>query len=442
MLLIEELSFRPSPRRDHQQVATARSFEQWVGERCLVSLSTNAGAEPLPFQQWKRFKEAYSPELVNMAVKNSTRKVRRLCDPFGGSGTSALAAQFMGIDSVNIEVNPFLAELIAAKVERYDVGELLSALPRVARRASKQQQRPPALLNLLPPTFIEPGRNGRWLFDIAVATEIANLRISIEQEEDTAVRRLFTVLLGGMLVDLSNAVISGKGRRYRRGWETRRANPTEVLSAFCDKVGNAIVEIDAHCDRPLARADVLQGDCRARIHEVGMVDLVVCSPPYPNSFDYTDVYNIELWMLGYLCSSQANGELRRSTLSSHVQVSREFSPAPRTPILDNVMQSLLAARAQLWDVNLVAMVGGYFADLRKLLEGCAGVLRPQGQAWFVVGDSQYAGVTIPVAQILAELGPAAGFKAIEQQPFRSMRLSPQQGGEHKLAETLVILTRM
>jgi len=30
------------------------------------------------------------------------------------------------------------------------------------------------------------------------------------------------------------------------------------------------------------------------------VDAAIFSPPYPNSFDYTDVYNLELWVLGYL----------------------------------------------------------------------------------------------------------------------------------------------
>ena len=39
--------------------------------------------------------------------------------------------------------------------------------------------------------------------------------------------------------------------------------------------------------------------------KIGPHDLAVFSPPYPNSFDYTDVYNVELWAMGYLRNSDA-----------------------------------------------------------------------------------------------------------------------------------------
>ncbi|HZH08351.1 MAG TPA: SAM-dependent methyltransferase, partial [Lautropia sp.] len=71
--------------------------------------STNAS--DLPFQRWHRFKEAFDPELIARAVRESPRQVRSLADPFGGSGTSALAAQFLGVTPSTVEVNPFLADL-------------------------------------------------------------------------------------------------------------------------------------------------------------------------------------------------------------------------------------------------------------------------------------------------------------------------------------------
>lgn len=441
MSLDEDLQFRQIPRTDFASVPNAASFHEWTGSRAVKVLSTNAGAPPLPFQQWKKFKEAFSPELVEMAVVQSARTVKRLCDPFGGSGTSALAAQFLNVESISIEVNPFLSDLINAKVHKYDLGELLSALPRVMRRASRKAPSEKAFFDSLPPTFIEPGRNGRWLFDEAVAKEIFRLQASIECEDDASVRRLFNIILGGMLVDFSNAVVSGKGRRYRSGWESRRANPADFVVAFSECIAKAIIEIDAHSDRPFPVTKVLQGDCRSRIEEVGNVDLVVCSPPYPNSFDYTDVYNIELWMLGYLKSSAENAALRRSTLSSHVQISRAFSLAPPSPTLENALRSMSRISEKLWDVNLVSMVGGYFADMSQLLEGCKKILCQNGQIWLVVGDSQYAGVRVDVAQILTELGAELGLKTVKKQPFRSMRLSPQQGGAHGLAETLVVLQK-
>ena len=433
--------YRRTTKTAARAVPFARTFQEWVGTRALQSPSTNAGARTLPFQTWHRFKEAFSPELVAKAVAGSSRKVQRLCDPFGGSGTSALAAQFLGVESVSIEVNPFLADLIAAKLSKYDIPDLIATLPRVARRAQRAGRNCVEVTDKLPPTFVEPGVRDRWLFDRDVYLQIVSIRTAIDQEDDERVRRLLTVILGGILVELSNVVVSGKGRRYRRGWEFRRTNPQTVLPLFCRSVSNAIVEIDANRHRKAATAHVVQGDSRDAMWNIEPIDLIVCSPPYPNSFDYTDVYNVELWMLGYLKSSADNANLRRATLSSHVQIKRAFDKAPANRKLDLTLKKLQRLRKSLWDEHIVEMIGGYFADLAIMLDASAQKLRSKGQACFVVGDSQYAGVRVRVADILSDLAETAGLRVIRREPFRSMRLSPQQGGDHRLAESLVVFQK-
>lgn len=432
--------FRRVTGRKMLSIADGASFEAWTGGRRVASISTNDGAEALPFQRWHRFKEAFSPELIEQAVQESPIPVRRLADPFGGSGTTALTCQFLGIEPVTIEVNPFLADLIAAKLATYHVPELLSALTRVARKATASRSRGAALICSLPPTFVEPGVKDRWLFDLPVLVQIARLRAAVEEETNPVVLRLFRVLLGGLMVGFSNAAVSGKGRRYRTNWEERRVDPLCVLPTFADAVAAAIVEIGACAARATREGKVLRGDSRKLLETVGKVDQITCSPPYPNSFDYTDVYNVELWMLGYLSSFDDNRELRQSTLSSHVQISRDFAAAPRCPRLDRMMRALRRAEETLWDSRIPAMVGSYFADLQGMMRTCAQLLPSKGQAWFVVGDSQYAGIHVQVAKILADIAPSVGLNVERSTPFRSMRVSPQQSGRHMLSEDLIVFS--
>jgi hypothetical protein len=69
------------------------TFDSWIGGRAAEYLSTNFRAEPIAFQTWRNFKEAFAPELVQSAIdetsENLGRAVRTCIDPFGGSGTSA-----------------------------------------------------------------------------------------------------------------------------------------------------------------------------------------------------------------------------------------------------------------------------------------------------------------------------------------------------------------
>ena len=91
-------------------------FSDWTGGRAIPTVGSNAGAAVLPFQNWRPFKEAFAPELVERALKETAGTVQHIADPFGGSGTTALAAQFLGAKPTTIEVNPFLTDLIKAKI--------------------------------------------------------------------------------------------------------------------------------------------------------------------------------------------------------------------------------------------------------------------------------------------------------------------------------------
>lgn len=424
-------------------LADAVTFSDWLDGRRPLHLSTNSGTNRVAFQSWRNFKEAFAPELVGQAYEETSRALGRpvasCIDPFGGSGTTALACQFLGVSPTTIEVNPFLADLIEAKLSTYDIDQLVADFGDVIKNRYREYADP---FPGAPLTFVEPGLSGRYIFSRPVASRIASLRNGIMKLKDAANRRLMLVLLGAISLSVSNVVVSGKGRRYRRDWESRQPGREAVDAAFSDAVVKAIYEIRRYEKRLGKGYQVLRGDARELIPTNESYDLTVFSPPYPNSFDYTDVYNVELWVCGYLSSSADNRDLRLSTLRSHVQIKRSFeAPVLSSPTLDRVASELDEVRAKLWDQDIPAMISAYFADMNMVLSKLREGLIAGGRAYMVVGDSQYAGVRVPVAQILNELALAGGFEIAGEEPFRSMRASPQQGGREQLAETLITLSR-
>ena len=417
-------------------------FSEWTDDRSIRSMSTNCGATELAFQKWRHFKESFTPELVARAVRESPASVSRCVDPFGGSGTTALACQFLGVEPVTVEVNPYLADLIEAKLVSYDTDLLAADLGRVLRQSTRSAAKSSLMLPVeAPQTLVEPGVDGRWVFDARVAERLGALLGAVESLADPN-RRLFRTLIGGILTRVSNIVVNGKGRRYRRNWQHRPRDPDAVEKLFTTAAKEAIEDIHRFADRACLTYELLRGDARKELKNVGRCQLAVFSPPYPNSFDYTDVYNLELWVLQYLADRRANRDLRQATVCSHVQIQRPYLPAPQgSPTLTTVMESLVEARASLWHRRIPEMVGGYFADLTRVLTALGAVLGASGQVWMAVGDSRYSGVSIPVAQILEELVPHLGFHVVNTEPFRSMRASAQQGGMKELAESLLVLEK-
>lgn len=423
----------------------ARAAAQWFDPPVTRAAATsNQDAAELPFQRWYRFKEAFTPAFVRDMIASAPRPVRHCADPFGGSGTSALTCQFLGIRASTIEVNPFLADLIEAKLSPPSVANVLTAQGRLVRRLRGN----PAMADAhdpfpgAPATFVEPGVNGRWLFDAPVAARVAQMRRAIASEPDVGAQRLMRVALATSLIPSSHVVISGKGRRYRRQANTRPVSVAELDRRFHDTLCRMIEDLAQYPTRASTNYRLLRGDSRALIRSVEQADLLLCSPPYPNSFDYTDIYNVELWALGYLQDAASNRALRLATLRSHVQIARDWSVAHLpSPTLRKCLAALSRKRGELWNPNLPQMVAGYFDDLCRILEGAHAILTPRAHALFVVGDSRYAGVLVDVAKILGELAPSRGFRCIETRAVRAMRASAQQGGVFSLGESLVRLER-
>ncbi|MFA6114182.1 MAG: hypothetical protein WC729_09315 [Sphingomonas sp.] len=417
-------------------------FKDWTREREVATIGTNTGSIALAFQDWRHFKEAFAPELIELAVSETKGRVAAIVDPFGGSGTTALAAQFLGIKPTTIEVNPYLADLIEAKIATIDLDAAAAAFGRVVERAAEAKAHSAGIFPGAPATFVEPGVKGRFLFSRLVAERITAYREAIADEASADIRRLFTVVLASATVPASNVVVSGKGRRYRRGWQKRLIDPATIDDWFRDGVLRALYDLRLYGDRACIDYTLLRGDARERVAELPDHDLAVFSPPYPNSFDYTDVYNVELWTMGYLDGKAANLALRNSTLRSHVQIHRDMAATGiQSGLLSETVRRLENVAGHLWNKNIPAMVAAYTADMATVLRGIAARMRPAGRTYMVVGDSRYAGIDVPVAAILAQISPGIGFEVVRVEPCRSMRASPQQGGRAELAESLVVLER-
>lgn len=419
------------------------TITDWLSGREPSHLSTNTGTPLVAFQTWRNFKEAFAPELIAQAFEETSvalgRHIRSSIDPFGGSGTTALSSQFLNVRPTTVEVNPYLADLIEAKLASYEVDKLIEDYARVLETYSDfTDDCFPGAAN----TFVAPGRNGRYIFSLSVAGRLAGLRHAILGLANPAHRRLFRVLLSSISIDVSNVVVSGKGRRYRRGWENRNVTPDQVLGLFDDAFIRAVYDIRRYKNRGCLDYTLIRGDARKLTPSDGDFDVAIFSPPYPNSFDYTDVYNVELWVGGYLDSKLSNANLRNQTLRSHVQIKRSFDTSiMASATLDRVLTELEQIRSKLWNQSIPDMVKAYFGDMYTIMGKISQALTCGGRAYIVVGDSRYHGVQIPVAEILIQLARTLGFEKIADEPFRSMRASPQQGGREELVESLITLSR-
>ncbi len=400
---------------------------------------SNRAASTLPFQRWFRFKEAFAPEFVASVIEELPYKPQHIVDPFAGSGTTAITSRVLGIRSTSIELNPLMADIVRAKITKISATKFRESVLRILSDLNPEGKdfvKP----TLMPPTFVEPGVNNRYIFPLDVfAISRAILRKSSFLDRDEA--RLVRVALASCLVRNSNVRVNGKGRRYRSRWNERQPTVRGLLEDFeeaCEHICEDLLDFTL---LPRGCHTLLQGDARQKLIEIESADAIICSPPYPNSFDYTDVYNVELWMLDYLCSSDDNRSLRSATIRSHVQYRWPDRPGLVETLgsstLNRTIAQIIERRNDLWDPYIPEMIVHYFDDMRKIFLSAKRILQKGNYIVFAVGNSRYAHITIEVPEILMELVAPLGFSSVKKEAVRSMRTSAQHGGREDLEETAI-----
>ena len=179
---------------------------------------------------------------------------------------------------------------------------------------------------------------------------------------------------------------------------------------------------------------MVRGDSRKLLGTLsaGQFDVIVTSPPYLNSFDYSDVYRPELFAGGFVSSNAELRKIRLETIKSHVQVSWERAEVMASPLISPVLSAI--ENRPLWDRRLPSMVQSYFADLAEIFKESRRAVRKGGQAWVVVGTSAYAGVEIPVDLIMADVAARNGWKLKGLHVLRRLRAAGQHFAKREIKE--------
>jgi DNA modification methylase len=357
-------------------------------------------------------------------------------DPFSGSGTTCLESALWGWEAFGLEVNPFMATIARAKTHEYkSASKVEAAYSKVIIHKERVCRIP------RDSTLVERKGLKQWLFNRSVAFRFEQIRSGIEQCSDKKIQDLLNTCLISSMEDVSNAKRDGKCWRYLRGWEFRNYKDSDLDAAFHQQFTSILEDIKA--TRLLhGKATIIEGDSRKLKSFFSKdfsntFDAVITSPPYPNSFDYTDIYRPNTILLGAAKSASDLRQLRLRTIRSHVQVDW---PAPNSVPTSTVARLIKKLRGeQLWNKRLATMVHAYFEDLDQVSRDCYSMLREGGTMHWVVGRSAYSGVVINVDRILASIFEANGFTNVTCTELR--RISGN--GQHRrisdveLAEVLV-----
>lgn len=380
-----------------------------VRTKQYASLISPARDRNLPVYNWHVFKHSYSKELVKkLAEEFKLKSDDWVLDPFSGGGTTLLACKELGINSKGFDILPFSVFLSNVKTRSYSPKVLQAAFDNF------KMEKPTRVANgiSLPDIVIVDKA-----FSKKVQKELLEIRQQIEKIPDRKTRDFFKLGLLSILESVSKTSKAGGFLRI----VSKNVHAKSVRRFFLAKVETMIDDVKKFNQVQTAGkviTDAQLSDSREFLTKKKF-DAIITSPPYPNRHDYTRIYGLEL-MLGFVKSDKEMKKIRYDTLRSHVEAKKKFA---KTDYEQPARVTRLVAKIKKNGMNnskITQMIEGYFEDMYLSLCQMQKSLKLGGKIALVVSNVRFAGVSVPVDEILADVGKQAGLhpKAIYTARYR------------------------
>lgn len=341
-----------------------------------------------PIHRWYCINEMLPIELVKRFVMQSSGPV---LDPFLGVGTVLVEARRANIDSIGVDINPFMCFTSKVKVGNYNSEALQEALSEI--RMDTEIDIDECLLSARLCRYYSPSILQKLL---AIKTEISKLRQGWAKDAIT----------------LSFVETALKAANVRKSPAPRFTSPKvdyPVFETFWAKAMDMVEDLKNLKDAS-AQHHVLIGDSRDLSFLDDRFDLVLTSPPYCNNLDFVRHTQLELYWMGFALNSSDLGELRRSCITSceaMAHVGKED-----TCILQEV-HDIAAVLGKKTERRLPEVIIQYFSGMETHLRNIQKVLRRRSKCVYVVGDSKMKDIYIPTHELLCKIAKSVGFNRVK-----------------------------
>jgi len=348
-------------------------------------------------------------ELLSV-VLDVQKGVKRLLDPFAGSGTVLTAALFAGLQAYGQDINPLAVLVSRSKLHQFEENQLRGRCEATLDRAvaDADATRAADFPNLT-----------KWFGSTAII-QLSRLRRAIRLETDIDVRRFLWVALAETVRLTSNSRTSTYKLHIRpkseiAGLQLPLQVFRRVLRANMDQYvasANAIAESVPDFQRRVwSGVDCRLGDSREPFD--GIFDLLVTSPPYGDNTSTVPYGQSSYLPLQWIDFADIDADADRDAIKTTHEIDRRS--------LGGVHQrgDLFELAAPLTDRSAVfgrtlerlrdlprdraCRVYSFVRDLDSCIQPAVDALRPNAYLIWTVGNRRVGGHQVPLDRILVEL---------------------------------------
>jgi DNA modification methylase len=360
---------------------------------------------------WLRLTPAYSIKVVEQVLDANTQ-IKRVLDPFSGTGTTGLVCAERGLDCDLLDINPFLAWFAEVKTRSYSA-------PEVADARNSLDDLSRALAGDVAEWYPPIHDIDRWWSEDA-RKMLAQLHTWISVHSG-ATRDLLSVAFCRCLISWSYAAFNHQSMSFKQPVPTLESDLFPARETRIEHFRREALWIFEGAERHiLGDVRVHLMDSRAVSIDQQSFDAVITSPPYPNRVSYIRELRPYMYWLGYLTDAKQAGEMDWQAIggtwgcaTSLVGKWRANGDLVPYSGFQDIVKSI-RNRSPI----LANYVHKYFVDMTEHMRSVVSALRPGGKLFYIVGNSKYYDTLVPVEEIFASMMEHAGMTSVSIERIR------------------------
>ena len=316
----------------------------------------------------------FIPQIPNALIQELSSVGDTVGDIFCGSGTTLVEALTLKRNAVGVDANPLACLISKAKTAQQTASSLneLYELIRVVK-----EKMPEIGLNFKSKSWRPDYNKLNFWFEAHVIEELAEILGLCRCVKDGNALLLALCAFSAIVVAVSN---QDSDTRYVR--RTKNILPKDTFKRFIKSLESAIQSASEFSMFVEPRfSSVVVESSLLSAPEIEPLDLMVCSPPYPNAFSY-HLYHMTrmIWL------EMDQPQFKKDEIGSH----RKYSLTGKNRATEETFLDEFSAIMR-W-LSLKMKKGKY--------------------ACFVVGNSTLKGKVINNADLISRAGEQAGFKEV------------------------------
>lgn len=378
---------------------------------------------------WYPYTEGFSkPFVEKMLDIFNVKNNEVVLDPFGGCGTTSLTCTLNGIDSVSVDVNPFMCFVSETKVEslNLDTKKIKNEFKNLIRHIKYNEKG-----DMYKKHFYYK----RPFFNEENFKQAINIKESIKYLScDKLLKNFFNLCIASLIVKISN-MKRGPDLRYKN----KKMEKINVYNMFEENVNKCITDIEDLNISNKGKMELINTDISNGSKKfdkiINTIDFFITSPPYLNGTNYIRNTKLELGFMDFINSEKDLKTLRKELITAGINsVSKSKIYDFKLKFLSDV---LIKVRKNAYDSRIPKMVNDYFYDMTLAMKNIYKFLKKNGRGVIVIGDSQFGGVHIETDIFLAKICKTIGFNVEKIEAVRKRR---SKNGM-KLRESLIFVRK-